>query len=608
MSARVLNYPGFKDRNPIATELKILGGLFLEDIVRDPLVEEEFLAETYCTSGALSQYALVSRDILRARYATIFEKESRVSAAPVADKKGLSKDLMPDIVAAGLSRRPILLVGDVGSGKSMFIRHFIKVDAKSELARAIVLYIDFGSQPAVVDELRPFVVSEIIRQLEEKHGIDVYERDFVRGVYFGRLKSFSRGVYGGLKEIDETAYRTKEIEFLGSLIEDPEEHLKASLNHAAKGQRRQIVLFLDNVDQRPPKFQEEVFLIAQAFAEHWPLTAFVALRPETFAKSRVSGSLSAYQPRVFTIDPPRIDLVIAKRIAFAKRQLERLGRLSWFPDGLTIQSGNLLSYLDMLLFAFDRQTEIIGFVDNMSGGNVRRALDFVSTFVGSGHVDSRKILNIMERQGSYNLPLHEFLRAVTYGDFEHYDPGKSPIINVFDVSAADGREHFLIPILVNYIERAGQVGGIDGYVERGLVLKRAQELGFHPNQTEVALDRSLEKLLLATPTGWDGGEPSRYRITTVGAYTIKKLVFLFSYVDAMIVDTPIMDSSVRSSLDNCQELAERLDRSLTFIRYLDSQWRLLKRVEDGGIGWNWLEGSQRLRTEIAGIRERSASK
>jgi hypothetical protein len=38
LSARIVDYPGFKNRNPIATDLQILGGLFFDDIINDPSI------------------------------------------------------------------------------------------------------------------------------------------------------------------------------------------------------------------------------------------------------------------------------------------------------------------------------------------------------------------------------------------------------------------------------------------------------------------------------------------------------------------------------------------------------------------------------------------
>jgi sigma54-dependent transcription regulator len=109
--------------------------------------------------GALSQYALVSKELLQARYASTFEKNGSVSATPAVTKNGLSEELSRDVLTAGLSRRPILLVGEVGVGKSIFIRHLIKIDAKEAFERAFVLYIDFGSKPALAGDLRPYVVT-----------------------------------------------------------------------------------------------------------------------------------------------------------------------------------------------------------------------------------------------------------------------------------------------------------------------------------------------------------------------------------------------------------------------------------------------------------------
>lgn len=607
LAARIVGYPGYKNRNPIATELQILGGIFLEDVARDPQVEDEFLRDTYCTSGALSQYALVSTELLRARYASTFEQAGGVSTTPAVTKQGLSPELRRDIITANLSRRPILLVGDIGVGKSMFIRHLIKVDAREPLERALVLYIDFGSKPALANELRPYVIDEIARQLLDIHDFDIYERNFVRGVYHGELQRLERGIYADLKTADPVAYREKEIQHLERLIGNVEEHLKACLTHAVRAEGRQVVLFLDNVDQRPALFQEEVFLIAQALADQWPLTAFVALRPETFAESRTRGYLAAYQPRVFTIAPPRVDRVLSRRLAFALRRLEEHGRLGRLSPNITVQAHTLTLYVGMLQRAIETDPSIVEFIDNMSAGNIRLALDFVAAFIGSGHVDSQRILLAEEEQEKgYTLPLHEFLRAVAYGDCEHYEPSQSPLMNVYDIAAADGREHFLVPLLITYVERGGQLGGAEGYVAREDALRFAQDLGFQILQAQRAIERCIQKRLLATPASLTGEGHVRLRITTAGAYTVKKLMFLYNYLDAIIVDTPIVDPRVRSTLRDVGDIDGRLERAESFLEYLEEQWRILK--PDAAAVFDWHVGSSVTRTEIAGIRGRLLQK
>ncbi len=50
------------------------------------------------------------------------------------------------------------------------------------------------------------------------------------------------------------------------------------------------------------------------------MIVFVCLRPETVHRTKkVSGALSGYHTKAFTIAPPRIDEVILKRLVFAQR-------------------------------------------------------------------------------------------------------------------------------------------------------------------------------------------------------------------------------------------------------------------------------------------------
>ncbi|WP_141233617.1 hypothetical protein [Lysobacter antibioticus] len=602
LAQRLIDYPGHKNRNPTSAEMQILGGIFLEDLAKEPALEERFLEETYCKSGALSQYALVSKDLLKSRYSQFFEKEAGVTASPATTKKGLSPDVIANIGAAAVSRRPILLVGDIGVGKSMFIRRLIKVDAKDELSRAIVLYIDFGSKPSVAEDLGSYVAHEIVRQIRVNTGLDVYEDSFVRGVYNRRLEDFSRGIFGALKKIDSTAYLIKEIEFLSELVSNRDEHLKEVLSHISKGQKRQIVIFLDNVDQRPIEFQEQVFLISQTMASEWPLTAFLALRPETFSESKVRGFIAAYQPRVFTIDPPRVDQVLVKRLDFALESLRDKGIVNSLPFGAEFSSSKLLDYMQMIRDALHRGDALVEMIDNMCSGNVRDALGFLTSFVGSGHVDSKKILDAVEKYGQYRLPLHEFLRAVILGDHEYYDPSESPFVNIFDISSNSPDEHFLLSALVSFVDRQGQVGGSEGYVEKDQVYRALQEAGYHPNQIRVALGRCMDKGLVTTPVRLRGGAGSRLCVSAAGVYTIKRLPDMLAYVDAVIVDVPITDSMFRGRILDAKSMDERLERADIFLNYLDQCWSSvaprLNRI------YEWVPHATACRADIARIRTR----
>lgn len=600
LSAKIHDYPGQKGRNPFQMELNILTELVLEDAMKNPSLKDRFLSECYCQSGALSQYATISKTILRTRYEALFsEVNSGPTLVPAVEKTGLASDLAVE----GFSRRPILLVGDVGVGKTTFIRYLINIEAPNVFEDALTFYIDLGAQGTLSSDLRVFILEEIKKQLREEHDVDIDERNFVRGVYNRELQRFRRGIYGDLIETDPTRYTLKELNFLEGKIKSRDRHLKASLNHISRGRKKQIVIFIDNADQRDDETQQTAFIIAQELAENWPATIFVALRPETFHRSMRTGTLTGYHPKAFSISPPRIDEVIGRRLDFGLKL--STGRISIPTLG---QISSRLVSLTAILKAFQestyRNSDLHEAIDNISGGNVRRALDYVKQFFGSGHVDTGKIVDIYTTQGSYLVPLHEFLRAITFGDAKYYDPSRSPISNMFDVSQNDPKEHFLLPLLLGsllYQENSGKAG----FVEIGSLYQSLQNYGYTAKQIDRAIQRGYNGRLFSTPSRVGPTETpdtsSTLRITTVGAYHLRRLVSLFTYVDAITVDTPILIRQYRERIKDVESIHDRLRRASKFREYLDQQWResdLTSEVFD------WRIESQHLKEDISDIEQR----
>jgi hypothetical protein len=418
---------------------------------------------------------------------------------------------------------------------------------------------------------------------------------------------FARGINADLKEEDPKTYKAKEIEFLEGKMNNRDEHLKECLKHLCRGRKKQIILFLDNADQRDEAIQQQAFLVAQEIAAHWPVTVFFAIRPQTFHRSKKFGVLSGYHPKAFTISPPRVGDVINKRLRFALKIAKGEVKVQ-SVSSIGVKLHQLADYLEVLIHSFNTNEELIEFIDNVCRGNIRLALEFVTTFIGSGHVDTRKILDKEGRERlnnrHYLIALHEFLRAVIYGDNKYYDPQKSPIANVFDIVTPDPKEHFLLTILIEYINRASSMAGVEGFVEAQTIYKYAQSAGFTPDQIDSALTRALQKNLLESEarhipnSGVLEKMPRSFRVTTVGVYHVLKLIRTFTYIDAVVVDTPILDESTRAQLTYVDDIRERLSRAVTFCDYLDKQWA---KVDAHPVGFNWVDVSRDLRTDIKTI-------
>lgn len=237
---------------------------------------------------------------------------------------------------------------------------------------------------------------------------------------------------------------------------------------------------------------------------------------------------------------------------------------------------------------------------------MRRALSFVTQFIGSGHVDTEKIIGVEKRDpGSYFIPLHEFLRSLLHGDNEHYDPHTSPIANLFAIDRPDERGHFLLPLALDYVLARGDAKDSSGYVELHETYRHLQGYGYSIDAIAFALNSLARFRLIEAPlSDFDVAHADRARVTTVGAYTLRNLPGLFTYCDAVSVDTPILDSQARSDVRHSFGIVERLTRAETFRRYLDECWGKVGLSETG---WSWPPVSRSLQEDIDRVRARAVN-
>jgi GTPase SAR1 family protein len=604
LSSTIYSYPGLKSRNPFQAEMQTLSELVIEDIPRASELRKEFLSECYSNSGALSQYALVSKNILQTKYASIFNTDVSVpTTIPAVDKNGLS----PSIIAEGLSRRPIILIGDVGVGKSEFINNLIHNEAKNVFENSITIYLNLGTKANFTRNLNIFLLDEITRQLLTEYDVDIDEQKLVRTIYNADLNRFKKGIYSGIKETNPSLYQQKELELLESKINNREEHIKQVLLHLSVNRNKQIVIFIDNADQRDDETQQQAFLISQEIAENWkPVTVFVSLRPETFYRSLKIGALSGYHPKAFTISPPRADNVIIKRLKFALKLTSGKIPIPYLSENIELQLHNIGQLITIFLDSIERSDDIIEFIDNVAGDNIRLALDLVRSFFGSGHVDTDKFLEKYYQTGSYFIPIHEFLRAMIFGDAEYYDPNQSLISNLFDISTIDPKEHFLLPVILGYLNKES-ISSEEGFVKTSLVYEKMQGFGFTPEQIDFAVIRSHKKHLIETSSRIiphpDLGMPQAIRITSVGSYHVIKLCCLFVYIDAILVDTPILDNKFRDIIKIGHNISTRLSAVDSIKQYLDKQWTSLENSGASSL-FDWEDTSRLIQENINYIKLR----
>ena len=546
-------------------------------------MKKRFYNECYADTGALSRDALISQQVLKARYASLFPPQEGSPTLEPAKAENEAGGLTNQILTEALAKRPIVLLGDVGVGKTSFLEDLIYIRASKEFDNSLLIYIDLGSKAALNTDIRAHALSEIERQLYAKYGVDVYEDGFVRGVYDLDIKRFRRSFrVASLKDNDE-ATEVEINKFLYETVANKPEHLRRSVEHLASGRQKQVIFMIDNADQRTTTIQQEAFLIAQELAQNWNALVFIAVRPQTFFQSKRAGVLAAYPHKVFTIEPPRPEIVIEKRLLFALKVAE--GKIpASMLQGVRLSIDSMAHFLKALLYSLEHNRSLTEILANISGGNIRAVVEFVTQFIGSPNVEAEKIVRIQAQSGRYNIPLHEFSKAAILGDYSHFNPNSSLAMNLFDVQNPDPREHFLCSLIVAFLMYEHTAKDKDEFVQSSVILSSMQALAFLPNQIEGALRRLTNKRLIETTeritfeedaAGLVGAMPHGFRVTTIGAYHLRRWLGTFAYLDALLFDTPIFDEQATSTISQNFEsfdIQHRLERTTAFRNYLSAAW------------------------------------
>ncbi len=586
LSSKLTQYPVVRYASETQATLRQLSELFFQDILENDAVEERFFAECYCESGALSKYALLSKNVLEARYSALFsESESAPHTVPVREKK--NDNFSPDVLAESVTKRPIVLLGDVGVGKTSFVKNLMYNSAYEEFRNAIYIYIDLGSNAALSSNLKTFILNEIESQLIDKYDIDPNSFDFLKGVYASDIYRFSASIWGQKREKNPDLYEEKLLLMLEEKLKQKDQHLKHAINFHSKSSRKQIIVSIDNADQREYEVQQEAFVIAQEISNDWNSTVFIAVRPQTFFKSKRAGSLSAYPHKVFTISPPRIDSVISKRLDFALKMAE--GRMPIETvNYVKLNAKNLALFLKALISSLAKNPDLYEFLTNITGGNIRSAIEFVTSFIGSPNVDAEKIIDIMSTRGKYKIPLHEFTKSALLGDYSHYNPDTSVAMNVFDVRSPSPNDHFLVPIVLAFLDKPGPHRNNDAFCTSEEIFEEMQNFGFIEDSIASALRRMTNRKLIETSQRITfeedqngiliGAMPSMFRVTSIGAYHLLRWINVFTYLDAMVFDTPVFDEAFRIDVSadiNSLGIKDRYHRATCFRRYLIECWENL---------------------------------
>lgn len=581
-STALTNPKEYRYRTPFQDNLRAIASVLLDNIEGRPATKSEFYRECYVNVDSTNRNTLLSKNVISNRYKRV--SDNGISPARINATIEDSKLYIDSNIFSINDGRPLVVIGDVGVGKTSFFENIFEnldADGNEEL---YYVHINLGEEAALSLNVKSHVLKKIPEIIRNKYGVNIESSDFVEKVYSNDLNHFDEGVQGRLKIIDEKEYELSKIKFLSDLLADKSTHIIRSLSYLYNVKKIQIIIVLDNGDQRTFETQQEAFLVAQELASSRKVFVFVALRPATFFASKLNGALSGYKNQVLTISPPPAEEVILKRISFAMRVAE--GKIAPAAlKGVTLNLNDIIFFLKSTLRSIKSNKDIRTFLSNITGGNTRLVIELFTSFCGSPNVEAERIVSIEKQTNNYKVPLHEFTKHALLGEYAYYSQTSSLVAcNVYDIFQPDPKEHFLSCLLISYISSPTGERDKDGFVEGNSILKEMSRVGFVEKQIRPTLKRLSTHRLIETPHAHYREitveedvlpESFAFRATSVGIYHVRHWIGNFSFLDATSIDTPIFQKEAKdkvfSKVDSFS-IHDRYERASAFRDYLLDVW------------------------------------
>jgi len=579
LSQRITNYPAPASRNEIVNELgTVISAVW--DEVRNAEDEEEFLRECYVKSAPTVQSISQATELLDKRLS--IDAQIQTQIIDPRDVPEHVQDYAPD--------KPIVVLGRVGHGKTTFLRYLRKIKAKPMLKKYIQLELNFLDRPDSAAQVGQYVYAQIETQLREHYNLTISDDSFVRGVLHSELSRFRRSPEGKMYEPDSPEFKKEEIGVIKSIRDDPHRFLQLVFHHARAGRQYSIAVFFDNLDRRNTDIQEAAFLTASAIARDWAALVFVCLRPGTFYYSRSFGVLDSVAPRLISIASPMTQPLVCRRLKYAQRYAEGTSvpgtRLRGLPTReFSFNLPTVSTFLECCAESFRANKKLCRLFDAVSNGNARDLLTYVYKVLTSYHLNTGKILT-KYKAGGYIMPVHEALRCLLFGDSLHYDPDRSLFINLFDIQKADPVEHFTRLATLHYLATVPDAHPRYGYAPVAEIVRYLCQLGYSEEHVNETLQYLLKRRCCEASIPVDEWNPDvrNLRLTSLGRYHIGELVYTFTYMDAVTIDTPILKDAVRQDVQDVLDIEARLQRCERFVTYLDE---CSANIQDGRVPQSW---------------------
>lgn len=332
----------------------------------------------------------------------------------------------------------MLLIGNVGSGKTTFIRYFKRKfleENQPDLARKCDwIFLNMNVAPITHSEIYDWIKQDIITQLKTNHqNIDFSSIDVIKRIFRKEVHEFEKGL-GQLIKSNENEYNLKLYELLSSKLSDNTILLKHMLQYFKETEGSLPIIVLDNCDKRNKEEQLLMFQVAEWLRTTFKCLVLLPMRDSTYDQYRNEPPLdTVVKDLVFRIDPPDLLKVLQSRLNYIVRNIKPEGRTYVLDNGMSVEISysELIEYFKCILMAIRQNSMTLDIFYKLSDRNTRYGIQIFEDFCKSGHINSSDFLAMRTAGKEYTLPSYKFLNALLRKNRKYYNGEESNFINLF---------------------------------------------------------------------------------------------------------------------------------------------------------------------------------
>ena len=350
----------------------------------------------------------------------------------------LSKPLSPDLP----SGRTVVLHGEVGVGKTSFLRHCemeLRTSGKLDIAVwARVDLLPFHDRQFSAEERNSMlslicrtIQDEVSKSTSEMSGkFDPDEWDHLRDIYNSEVRKFQKARYPTANDND-FAFLEEARKYVWNLSQqDPQEHLIRVIRWLSVNCKLPVIVALDNADQLGLEFQEFLYKLSEKFKSSTSAVVILVMRTEALASHSIREHSIASVREQFLVHKAPLAQVLQKRFA---RVLSRVPQA--YPGTSNKVARDRIGVLiETLGYEAQLGSDAFRLVGAAGNGSLRDNLRAISAIFKSSPAAMDHLVVEQHRDGQARLSCSSILRALMKDDLSNSDPTKL-IPNVFNVDS-----------------------------------------------------------------------------------------------------------------------------------------------------------------------------